>query len=420
MDKEIIIQKKVSNQILTKEELSYFFLGYLNDEITDEEMTRLLKAICKNNLNTQEIIDLTDIFIQSGERIDLKGIKAIDKHSTGGVGDKITLILAPILSSLDIYVAKMSGRALGYTGGTIDKLESIKGFQVNLTNEQFIKELKDIKMAITSQTNNLCPLDKKVYALRDVTNTTENIGLIASSIMSKKIASGASQIFIDVKVGQGALLKTKKDAIKLAKTMVEIGKIYQKKVICMLTRMDNPLGNNIGNAIEVIEVIDILKNNKHNKLRQLVIEMAKEIVSTYKNIPKKEAQQLVEKTLITQKAYQKFLEFISYQHGDINSIKLKEGTKIYSKKTGYIKNINAQKIGMISMQLGAGRIKKEDKIDYQAGIILNKQPKDKIKQGELLCTIYGDRKINEEELLSAFTITKWKPFQPQTIIAIIK
>ncbi len=415
-----IILKKEKNKPLSKEELSYSFLGYLHNKITDKDMTKLLKAICRNNLNEQETIDLTDIFIESGKKLNLKGINAIDKHSTGGVGDKTTLILAPILASLDVYVAKMSGRALGITGGTIDKLESIKGFKTSLTEKQFIKELQDIKMVITSQTEDLCPLDKKVYALRDVTNTTNNVGLIASSIMSKKIALGTNQIFIDIKVGKGALVKNIKEATQLANIMIKIGKNYHKKVICILTKMDNPLGDNIGNAIEVKEVMDILQNKKENQLKDLIVQMCTNIVSNYKNITETEAKKQVIETIQNGLAYQKFLEFIKYQKGDINSIKLSKGTKIYSQKSGYIKSIDAKIIGHLSMQLGAGRINKEDKIDYKAGIILNKNINDKIEKNDLLCTIYGKKPISLKELYKAFKITKLKPKKQNIIIKVIE
>lgn len=420
MNKEEIIIKKEHNEKLTNEELEYFFNGYLTGIITDEEMTKMLKAICKYELSMDEILTLTDIFIKSGDTIRIPDIISVDKHSTGGVGDKTTLILSPILASLDIYVAKMSGRALGYTGGTIDKLESIKGFKVDLSEEEFIKELKDIKMAITSQTKELCPLDKKVYALRDVTGTTSSISLIATSIMSKKIASPGTKIFIDVKVGNGALIKNKKDAQKLAKIMILIGRHYNRKVSCILTRMDNPLGYNIGNTTEVLETIDILNGKINNNLKKLVIEMSKEIVSDYKNISLASAKNLVIETINSKKAYNKFLEFVNYQHGDITSLTLEEGTPIYSKESGYIKSINALEIGKISMDLGAGRKTKEDKIDYQAGIILNKQVGDKIKYGELLCTIYGKNKIDIDRIYKAIKITKLKPFKKNIIIQTIK
>ncbi len=421
MKEKEIINKKKNNEILSYEELSYFFNGYLNNEINDEEMTNMLKLICKYELTEQEIFDLTDIFIKSGEQLDLSSFKmTVDKHSTGGIGDKTTLILAPILASNDVKIAKMSGRALGYTGGTIDKLESIKNFNVNLDEKTFIKELKDINMVITSQTKDICPMDKKVYALRDVTNTTESISLIAVSIMSKKIASGANFILIDLKVGKGALIKNLKDAKKLAHIMKKIGQKYNKEVVCMLTKMDEPLGNNIGNSIEIMEVLDILDNKKENDLNELIIPMASIMISKAKKIDINKSKEEVIKSLNNKKAYNKFLEFVKYQNGNLNELK-KDNNKqeVYSTKSGYIKSINSKLIGQTSMHLGAGRIKKDDKINYEAGIILNKKRGDYAKKGELLCTLYGKNKISIETILSAFKIGLLKPKKQSIIIEII-
>ena len=331
-----IIEKKDNNQELNYEELDYFFNGYLNNEISDEDMTLLLKSICKNDLSNKEIINLTDIFIKSGDQLDLSNLGiTIDKHSTGGVGDKTTLILGPIVAACGLKMPKMSGRALGHTGGTIDKLESI-GVNVNLTEEEFIKQVNEIGFAITSQIKNLCPMDKKVYALRDVTNTTESIGLIAASIMSKKIASGANKILIDLKVGKGALVKDIKSATRLANIMIEIGKNYNREVRCILTKMDNPLGNNIGNTIEIIEVIDMLQNKIHNNFYDLIIYMASEMISMVKNIKLDFAKKQVLEVLENGSAYNKFLEFVNYQSGNLNHLQLSKGIEVFSKKQGYI------------------------------------------------------------------------------------
>ena len=404
---EKIVDKKNKKQELSYKELDMYFNAYLNDKINDEVMTKLLKAICKNGLNDKEIINLTDIFIKSGDTLNLDylGI-TVDKHSTGGVGDKTTLILAPLLASCNILMPKMSGRGLGYTGGTIDKLESIN-VNVNLSEKTFIKTVKDIGFCIISQTKNICLMDKKIYALRDVTNTTESIGLIASSIMSKKIACGASKIVIDIKIGNGALIKNYDDAIKLAKIMKKIGKHYNKEVICILTDMTNPLGSNVGNKIEVMEVLDILQNKKDNLLKSLVIDMATEIVMVVKNVSKKDAKKEVITNLENGKAYEKFITYVNRQNGNIDNLKLKKGINVLSEKEGYLKEINALEIGKLSCKLGSGRVKKEDNIDYDAGVILKKEVGSYVKKGDILCTIYG-KKQESIDIDKIFKIEKRK------------
>ena len=414
-----IISKKENKKILTKEELEYFFNGYLNNKITDFDMTRLLKAIMKNNLSMNEIYDLTDIFIKSGDTLNIDLDNVVDKHSTGGIGDKTTLIIAPVVSCLGIHMPKLSGRGLGYTGGTIDKLESI-GINTGLSDEEFINNVRSIGFSINGQTKNLCPMDKKVYALRDVTNTTENIGLIGASIMSKKIASGAKNIVIDLKVGQGALIKNKKDAKTLAKVMINIGKKYNRKVICVLTDMNNPLGYNIGNKIEVQEAVDVLQNKVRNNLYDLCVFLSSVIVEVGLNINFNEAKEKVIKVIGDKSAYNKFLEFVKLQNGSLDNLyKLSDGYKIYSKKTGYIKGIDAKSLGILSMNLGAGRKSKENKINFDAGIILNKHVGDYIKEGELLCTLYGDSNYYID-VNSYFKVSKLKPRKKDIIISIIR
>lgn len=412
---EKIVDKKNKKQELSYKELDMYFNAYLNDKINDEVMTKLLKTICKNGLNDKEIINLTDIFIKSGDTLNLDylGI-TVDKHSTGGVGDKTTLILAPLLASCNILMPKMSGRGLGYTGGTIDKLESIN-VNVNLSEKTFIKTVKDIGFCIISQTKNICLMDKKIYALRDVTNTTESIGLIASSIMSKKIACGASKIVIDIKIGNGALIKNYDDAIKLAKIMKKIGKHYNKEVICILTDMTNPLGSNVGNKIEVMEVLDILQNKKDNLLKSLVIDMATEIVMVVKNVSKKDAKKEVITNLENGKAYEKFITYVNRQNGNINNLKLKKGINVLSEKEGYLKEINALEIGKLSCKLGSGRVKKEDNIDYDAGVILKKEVGSYVKKGDILCTIYG-KKQESIDIDKIFKISKNKPKKKESLI----
>ena len=385
-----IINKKRVGEHLSKEELAFVFNGYLNNDVKDYQMSSLLMAICINGMDDEEIFNLVDIFINSGDILDLSmipGIK-IDKHSTGGVGDKVTLIIGPIVASCDIPVAKMSGRGLGHTGGTIDKLESIKGFNVNLSEEVFINQVKNIGLAVTGQTKNLCPMDKVIYALRDVTGTVASIPLIATSIMSKKIAGGADKILLDVKVGDGALMKTMEEAKELANIMERIGKFYGKEVVCEITDMNTPLGDNIGNALEVIEAMDILKG-KEGSLRDLCIQESTKMVSMAKEIDMDKAKEMVLDALNSGRAYQKFLEFVKTQGGDINSLDVSDKTiDVKSTKEGTLTRIKALNLGNLSVSLGAGRLRKEDSIDYSVGIVLKKHLNDHINIGDVLCTLY--------------------------------
>lgn len=391
---EIINKKRVKEE-LTKEELDFIFNGYLNGKVKDYQMSSLLMAICINGMSDREIFDLVDIFIKSGDVLDLSmlpGIK-IDKHSTGGVGDKVTLIIGPIVASCGVVVPKMSGRGLGHTGGTIDKLESIPGFNVNLTEEEFINQVKNIGLAVTGQTKNLCPMDKVIYALRDVTGTVSSIPLIATSIMSKKIAGGADKILLDVKVGDGALMKEMEDAKELANIMERIGKAYNKEVVCELTDMNTPLGDNIGNALEVIEAMDILKG-KVSHLRDLCVEVSTKMVSMAKGISEEEAIKEVNEVLTSGKAYNKFLEFVKAQGGDITGVKVSDKTiDVKSTKAGTVTKIKALALGMLSVSLGAGRASKEDAIDYSVGIVLKKHIGDQVNIGDTLFTLYVNKNI---------------------------
>ena len=385
-----IITKKKAKKELTREELEFAFNGYLKGNVKDYQMSSLLMAICLNGMSDGETFNLVDIFIKSGDVLDLSSISGVkvDKHSTGGIGDKITLIIGPIVASCGVIVPKMSGRGLGYTGGTIDKLESINGFKVTLSEEEFIKQVKDIGFAVTGQTSNLCPLDKVIYALRDVTGTTDSIPLIASSIMSKKIAGGADKIFIDIKCGNGAMMKNVESALKLKDIMEQIGKFYNRETICEISDMNIPLGSNIGNSLEVIEAMDVLKG-KTGKLRDLSIKISTEMVKAAKNISEKEAENEVLNVLDNGIAYQKFLEFVKYQGGDINSLEVsKHIQEIKSDRDGKVQTINALNIGKLSCNLGAGRESKEDAIDYSVGIILNKLVGEKVSVGDTLFTLY--------------------------------
>lgn len=417
-----IINKKRLKQSLTDEELKYVIDAYLSGEIKDYQMSSLLMAIVLNGMEDNEIFSLTKYMANSGDILDLSplGANVVDKHSTGGVGDKTTLIITPIVASCGVKVAKMSGRGLGHTGGTIDKLESIPGFNVNLTEEEFINQVNDISVAITSQTKNVALADKKIYALRDVTGTVESIPLIASSIMSKKIALGAKKLVLDVKVGSGALIKNIKDATKLAKLMISIGKQNGIEVVCILTNMDIPLGANIGNSLEVEEAIKILKDHHKSNLTDLCIELSTEMVSLGLNISLEEARNKVLEVLDNQAAYQKFLELIERQHGDID--KLPVSTKKYEIKsmtTGYLTDIDAYKLGILSMSLGAGRKNKEDTIDYSAGIIIHKNINDYINKGDVIMTLYTNKPVNSIDN-TIFKISPNKIKDPKLIYDIIR
>ncbi|MDD3452830.1 MAG: thymidine phosphorylase [Bacilli bacterium] len=419
-----IIVKKKNKQELTYEEMKYAIDGYIKGNIKDYQMSALLMAITINDMTKEETINLTKIMIESGDIIDLSSISGIkvDKHSTGGVGDKTTIVLIPLVASCGVNVAKMSGRGLGHTGGTIDKLESIEGYQVNLSKEEFISQISNIGCAVISQTNDVAKADKYLYALRDVTGTTESIPLIASSIMSKKIASGNDAIVIDVKVGNGALMKNIKEAQKLSKLMIEIGKAYNKKVVCVLTNMEQPLGQAIGNGLEIIESINTLKNIGPSDLKELIIVLGTIMVSIGKNIDEEEARKLVLYNLENNNAYSKFEQMIEAQHGNINNIKISDKyISIKSNKEGYINKIDAYKLGEIAKILGAGRFNKEDSINYKVGIVLNKKVGDKVLLNEELMKIYVDSTdINISDVINAFDIKDNVVIKQELIIDIIK
>ena len=382
-----IITKKKNKEVLTHEELYYAFNGYLNKEIPDYQMTSLLMAIVINGLTFEETFDLTKIFIDSGETFKFDK-KICDKHSTGGIGDTVTLVAIPILGALNIPVVKMSGRGLGITGGTIDKLESIPGFNVNLTKEDYYNNLEKIGIVVGAQTNDLVPLDKVIYALRDVSGTTESIPLIASSIMSKKIACGADYILIDVKWGSGALVKTKKNAEVLSNYLIEIGKRFNRQVKTIISDMNEPLSTCIGNALEVEEAINVLKGEK-NKLRETSLEVAGNLASMYLNISYEEAYNRASEVLDNNKAYEMFKTWISNQGGDLSKLKISDKViLIKSNQDGIISHINALKVGELSVKLGAGRITKDSKIDYSVGIKLLKQSGDLVKKGDILAKLY--------------------------------
>ena len=403
-----IINKKRLGQILTKEEINYVVEKYVSGEIPDYQMSALLMAICINDMTDEETFNLTDAMINSGETLDLSGIQGsiVDKHSTGGVGDKTTLILAPIVASCGVKVCKMSGRGLGHTGGTIDKLESINGFNVNLSIEDAIKEVNKVGAVIVSQTGNLVPADKKIYALRDVSGTVESIPLIASSIMSKKIASGASSIVIDLKVGNGALIKNLEDAKHLSDLMIKIGKKYNRKVVCVLTNMDKPLGTSIGNALEVKEALEFLNGNRNKDLEEIIYKLASLMVSLGKNVSEEIALKEVKEKLNNKEALSKFYEIVKNQGGNIDDLKISNRVfSIKSPYTGFVKEIDTLKLGELSRSIGAGRYKKDDVIDYTVGFVLNKNVGDYVLKDEELVKVYLNKiDLSINDITSCFKI----------------
>ncbi len=396
-----IINKKRLKQELTDEEIKYVIDNFLNGEIKDYQMSSLLMAILLNDMTNDEIYSLTKYMADSGEKLDLSplGDNVVDKHSTGGVGDKTTLIISPIVASCGVKVAKMSGRGLGHTGGTIDKLESIPGFTVNLTEEEFLNQVNKIGVAITSQTENIAIADKKIYALRDVTGTVESIPLIASSIMSKKLASGADIIVLDVKVGSGAFMKNIDDALKLSKLMVKIGNSFNKHVSCIITDMDEPLGLAIGNNLEVIEAVNTLNGNGPKDLVDVCVKLCSKILikaKLYKS--EKEASLAILEHINNGSALKKLKDMFAAQDGDNSPIfdtnlfpKSKYVYEVKSKKKGYITHMDALKLGIASMHMGAGRMKKEDSINYNVGIVLNKKTNDYVNINDCLCYLHMDK-----------------------------
>ena len=366
-----LINKKRNNLVFTKEEIDYIINEYTNDNIKDYQMSSLLMAICINGLNSEETCLLTEAMLNSGKTIDLSSIPGVkvDKHSTGGVGDKTTLIVAPIVASCDVPVAKMSGRSLGYTGGTIDKLESIPGYKVNIPIDDFIKQVSEIKVCISTTTENLAPADKKIYALRDVTGTVSSKSLIAASIMSKKLATGADKILLDVKYGKGALVNTKEEAVELARLMVYIGNKHGKETKALVTNMNYPLGSMIGNSLELKEVIQILNGRGNKDLRDLCVVLSSYMISMSKNIDFISAQGEVLEAIRTGKAYRKFLEFITYQGGDLRYVKISNNVvEVKSTKEGYLNDVDALEIAKCALKLGAGRTYKDELIDHSVGI----------------------------------------------------
>lgn len=429
-----IIAKKRDKKRLTKEEIEYFITEYTNGNITDYQAAALIMAIYINSMEDEEITNLTLAMAHSGEMLDLStlGKNVVDKHSTGGVGDKITLILMPIIAALGIPVAKMSGRGLGFTGGTIDKLESIPGYCTNILKETFMENIEKIGISLMGQTMNLAPADKKIYALRDTIACTESIPLIASSIMSKKIAAGANKIVLDVTCGSGAFMKNERKARELSETMIRIGKLAGKETVCVMTNMDEPSGYAIGNSLEVIEAIKALKGDIPEDVKEVVLEIGSHMIQLagiHENIIENKKKML--ETIENGKAYQKFIELVKIQGGDISYIeKIEKFEKaqyilpVISVKSGYVAHLDAQKVGEISGMLGAGRVRKEDRIDPTVGIILSKKVADFVKNGEILAYIHADKQdLGEqavEQLKNIYHITEEQVKKPKAIIEVIQ
>ncbi|HDR4552960.1 pyrimidine-nucleoside phosphorylase [Bacillus thuringiensis] len=401
-----IIAKKRDGKELTTEEIKFFINGYTDGSIPDYQVSALAMAIFFKDMTDRERADLTMAMVESGETIDLSAIEGIkvDKHSTGGVGDTTTLVLGPLVAALDVPVAKMSGRGLGHTGGTIDKLEAVEGFHVEITKEQFIDIVNRDKVAVIGQTGNLTPADKKIYALRDVTGTVNSIPLIASSIMSKKIAAGADAIVLDVKTGAGAFMKTEEDAKELAHAMVRIGNNVGRQTMAVISDMSQPLGFAIGNALEVKEAIDTLKGEGPEDLTELVLVLGSQMVVLAKKANTlEEAREMLIEVMKNGKATAKFKEFLSNQGGDSsivdNSEKMPQAKYVIdvpAKTSGVISNIVADEIGIAAMLLGAGRATKEDEIDLAVGLMLRKKVGDAVKEGEPFVTIYANRENVED------------------------
>lgn len=385
-----IITKKKDKGTLTRDELEFAFMGYLENKIPNYQISALLMAIVLNGMDMSETLDLTDIFIKSGDQYNLsdKMPNVVDKHSTGGVGDSTTFVIGPMCACLGLHMAKMSGRGLGYTGGTIDKIESIPGFKVNPDKETFIKQVDELGFALSAQNDDLTPLDKVIYALRDVTGTTESIPLIASSIMSKKIALGADNILIDVKFGSGALMKTRDQAKELSRYLTTIGEAYEKNVKTIISPMSTPLSYAIGNALEVAEAINVL-HGKECPLYHSCIDIVATLYSMARGVSIEEAKKEAKKVIITGDALKKFYEFVKAQGGRLGELAISENViKVRAQKSGRIDTIDALGAAKLAAKLGASRMKLEDKIDYKVGIMLSVTEGDTVNKGDLLMNLY--------------------------------
>lgn len=426
---DIIIKKRNGNS-LTKEEIDFFIEGYTRGEIPDYQASALTMAIYFQGMNAEETANLTLAMANSGDVLELSEIKGIkvDKHSTGGVGDKTSLVLAPMVAALGVPVAKMSGRGLGHTGGTIDKLESFSGFETGISKELFIKNVNEIGIALAGQTGNLAPADKKLYALRDVTGTVENLSLIASSIMSKKIASGADAIVLDVKTGSGAFMKTREQSLALAKAMVGIGKMVGRNTSAVISNMDEPLGYAVGNALEVKEAIDTLKGKGPEDLVTLCLELgAQMVVAAGVAASIEQAKEMLKATIDNGAALNKLAEFVEAQHGNKEAVydtsllpTAAITEEFFAKEEGYVSKIICDRVGICAMVLGGGRETKESVIDLAVGIVLHKKVGDYVKKGESIATFYANdsKKLRDslERFEGTYILSKEKPENTPIII----
>lgn len=431
---DLIIKKRNGNELST-DEINFIIENYVNGSIPDYQVSSLMMAIYFNPLSSRETLDFTTAMLKSGDEIDLSPIKGIkvDKHSTGGVGDKTSLVVAPMASALGVKLAKMSGRGLGHSGGTLDKLESIPGFTIELESERFFEQVNKIGLAIIGQSANITPADKKLYALRDVTGTIESEGMIVASIMSKKLASGADHIVLDVKVGKGAFMKDLESAKSLAKAMVKIGKLANRDTVATITNMNQPLGRAVGNSLEVIEAIETLKGNGPEDFTELCLQLTAEILlvtGMTDNIDN--ALALAEKTISSGSALNKLKEMIIAQGGNPDVIYdyslFKEAGEVIeltyqNDEIVYIESIDAEEIGIASVMLGAGRQKKEDDIDHSVGIVLNKKVGDTLQNGDLIATVYANGKNTNEavkKILDAYVLTNEVVEKPLVILDTIR
>ena len=399
-----LIEKKRDGGELSTEEITYLINGYVSGAIPDYQIAALAMAIYYQGMSIREIHDLTTEMVVSGEQYDLSEIPGIkvDKHSTGGVGDKVTIILMPLVASFGVPVAKMSGRGLGHTGGTIDKLESIKGYQVERTKEEFIEQVKAIGISLIGQSEHLVKADKLLYALRDVTATVDSIPLIASSVMSKKIAAGADKILLDVTVGQGAFMKNMSDAEKLSETMVALGREVNRETIAVITDMSQPLGKAIGNRLEITEALEIMQGKGREDITDFICELA-EILLTLAQVDV--SQEDIRHHLVGGQALAKFEELIQAQGGDLQDLYRQSSapvvTKIFADEAGYIEELPAMAFGKFAMQLGAGRATKTDSLNYETGIVFEKKVGDSVAQGDLVAKVYSQENLSKK-LLTEF------------------
>ena len=429
MNIQEIIAKKRDKGELTREEIHYFITEYVAENITDYQAAALVMAIYLNGMTKEETTNLTLEMANSGEILDLSvfGKTVVDKHSTGGVGDKITIVLMPIIASLGIPVAKMSGRGLGFTGGTIDKLESIPGYNTNIEVEKFIENVQKVGISVIGQTANLAPADKKLYGLRDSISCVGSMPLIASSIMSKKIAAGAEKIVLDVTVGSGAFMKTKEDAIEISKMMKDIGTLANRETVCVLTNMDEPVGRAVGNTLEILETIQCLKGNMPEDIKEIILGIGAQIIKLAgEGDNLEENRNKILENINNGRAYTKFLELVQIQGGDISYIENPEKFQkaryiipVYSEEEGYVEELNAEKVGVTSVHLGAGRVKKEDGIDHSVGMWIEKKVGDRVNKGDILAYIHANdaEKGNTavKDLKQAYKIIK-NPIQMENYI----